>query len=163
MKWVVMIWRLGYLLGPWEGRLRMVSERRAREGERRRKLMWWFDTCAGKSVERVPELSLTILSGVFASAFCATLFSVSWRAWKRLRSERVWFNHMRWCLCSASRDLTNAFIRFSYSIIKKSNPSSLPSLSPTPSLPSSRVTNSPWIVLTSFLPLNYRTLCEGWM
>ncbi|SCV73382.1 BQ2448_7308 [Microbotryum intermedium] len=29
----------------------------------------------GKSVERVPELSLTIMSGVFASAFCATLYS----------------------------------------------------------------------------------------
>lgn len=31
----------------------------------------------GRSVERVPETSLVVLSGVFASAFCATLFSVS--------------------------------------------------------------------------------------
>lgn len=30
---------------------------------------------AGKSVERVPELSLTITTGIYASAFCATLFS----------------------------------------------------------------------------------------
>ncbi|KAM0791782.1 hypothetical protein ACM66B_004045 [Microbotryomycetes sp. NB124-2] len=29
----------------------------------------------GKSVERIPELSLSILSGIFASAFCATLYS----------------------------------------------------------------------------------------
>lgn len=31
----------------------------------------------GRSVEKVPETSLVVLSGVFASAFCATLFSVS--------------------------------------------------------------------------------------
>ncbi|KAK4055013.1 hypothetical protein OIO90_003354 [Microbotryomycetes sp. JL221] len=29
----------------------------------------------GKSIERIPELSLTSMSGVFASAFCATLYS----------------------------------------------------------------------------------------
>ncbi|KAL8286964.1 hypothetical protein RQP46_003970 [Phenoliferia psychrophenolica] len=29
----------------------------------------------GKNIERQPELSLTILSGIFASAFCATLYS----------------------------------------------------------------------------------------
>ncbi|GAA5939652.1 uncharacterized protein JCM15063_005245 [Sporobolomyces koalae] len=29
----------------------------------------------GKSTERLPELSITILSGIFASAFCSTLFS----------------------------------------------------------------------------------------
>ncbi|GAA6063249.1 hypothetical protein JCM10212_003612 [Sporobolomyces blumeae] len=29
----------------------------------------------GKSTERLPELSLTVLSGIFASAFCSTLFS----------------------------------------------------------------------------------------
>lgn len=29
----------------------------------------------GKSIERLPELSITVLSGIYASAFCSTLLS----------------------------------------------------------------------------------------
>ncbi|KAM0748096.1 FabD/lysophospholipase-like protein [Meredithblackwellia eburnea MCA 4105] len=59
----------------------------------------------GKNVERQPEMSLTILSGIFASAFCATLYSY-YKEVKPLLSTLPYFTTLeKWLLTNYEHDM----------------------------------------------------------